>query len=373
MFRLSNLLKSTVEGKKSRTLNGSILIWNFTNRCNLSCLHCYSKASLESNDTLTTKKIFETIPKLKKAGIKFVIFSGGEPLTRRDIFDIAKAFRDEGISTYLSTNGLYIHKSNVKKIIDTFGYIGISIDGEREIHDRFRGLAGSYDMSLKAIDLIHENEGRVGIRFTITKETKDSLSHIFSLAEEKGIDKIYISHLVYSGRGLDNLKMDIDKEERRKSVEFIIDKAFKYYKEGVDIDIVTGNMEMDAILFLERFSKEYPDKRDALLAKLKKWGGNSAGRNLVNINSEGDVKPDPFFPVKVGNIFERDFDKIWQDENNELLRKLRKFPRDLKGKCENCPFLEICNGGSRPRAWAISGDLWQEDPSCYINLNKDGV
>lgn len=366
MFRLSNLLKSTLEDKNQRELNGSILIWNFTNRCNLSCLHCYSKAGLDEKDALTTYKILKTIKELKKAGIKFVIFSGGEPLTRKDIFDIAQAFKDEGIMTYLSTNGLYINPGNVKKIIDTFGYIGISIDGDEETHDRFRGLVGSYKKSLQAIDLIHENGGKVGIRFTITKETKNSLKHIFNLAEEKNIDKVYISHLVYSGRGLDNLKMDLTKEERIKAVNYIIDKAFEYYENNRDIDIVTGNMEMDAILFLNRFSKKYPDKKGELEKRLLKWGGNSAGRNLVNINSEGDVKPDPFFPVKIGNIYEKPFDEIWLDENNELLNRLREHPRRIKGKCEKCEWIEICNGGSRPRAWAIYGDLWQEDPSCYI-------
>ena len=366
MFRLSNLLKSTIENKKQRELNGSILIWNFTNRCNLSCLHCYSYASLDEKDKLSTKKILETIKELKKANIKFVIFSGGEPLTRKDIFEIADAFKNEGIMTYLSTNGLYINPSNVKKIIDTFGYIGISIDGDEKTHDRFRGLIGSYKKSLQAIDLIHQNGGKVGIRFTITKETKESLEHIFSLAEKKNIDKVYISHLVYSGRGLDNLKMDLTKEERLKAVNFIIDKAFEYYNNKIDIDIVTGNMEMDAILFLNRFKSLYPNLAKDLEERLKKWGGNSAGRNLVNINSEGDVKPDPFFPVKIGNIFEKSFDEIWLDKENDLLNRLREYPRKIKGKCQNCEWIEICNGGSRPRAWAIYGDLWEEDPSCYI-------
>jgi MoaA/NifB/PqqE/SkfB family radical SAM enzyme len=233
VFRLSNLLKSTIENKKQRSLNGSILIWNFTNRCNLSCLHCYSKASLDEKDTLTTKKILKTIKELKRAGIKFVIFSGGEPLTRKDIFEIAASFKDEKIMTYLSTNGLYINPGNVKKIIDTFGYIGISIDGDERIHDRFRGLTGAYKKSLKAIDLIHQEGGKVGIRFTITKETKKSLKHIFELAESKNIDKIYISHLVYSGRGLENLKMDLTKEERIEAVNFIIDKASKNCSEPI--------------------------------------------------------------------------------------------------------------------------------------------
>jgi len=366
VFRLSNLLRSTIEDKKHRSLNGSILIWNFTNRCNLSCLHCYSKSSLEESDILTTEKILNTIYELKKAGIKFVIFSGGEPLTRKDIFEIAEAFKREGIFTYLSTNGLYINPGNVKKIIDTFGYIGISIDGTPEVHDRFRGLIGSYEKSMKSIDLILKNGGKVGIRFTITKETKNSLAHIFDISEKKGIDKIYISHLVYSGRGLENLKMDLTKEERINAVNYIIDKAFEFYEKGLDIDIVTGNMEMDAILFMNRFKEKFPEKFEELKNRLEEWGGNSAGRNLVNINSEGDVKPDPFFPLKLGNIFKKPFDEIWLDEENELLRKLREHPRKIKGKCESCEFIKICNGGSRPRAWAIYGDIWAEDPSCYI-------
>ena len=366
MFRLSNLLKASIENLPQRSLDGTIAIWNFTNRCNLSCLHCYSKAGLEAKDKLTTEKIYETIPKLKRAGVKFVIFSGGEPLTRHDIFNVAERMREEGIVTYLSTNGLYIHHSNVKRIIDTFRYIGISIDGDEKIHDRFRGLAGSYRMSLKAIDLIHEHGGKVGIRFTITKETQRALSHIFELAETKGIDKIYISHLVYSGRGLDNLKIDLDKEERRRWVEYIIDKAFEYYESGKDIDIVTGNMEMDALMLYRRLLEYDPSAADRLMERLKKWGGNSAGRNLVNIDSEGNVKPDPFFPVVLGNIFDKDFDEIWLDQKNELLAKLRRHPRKIGGKCETCEWVDICNGGSRPRAWAVHGDLWAEDPSCYI-------
>jgi len=144
MFRLSNLLKSVTEGKPARVLDGSIAIWNFTNRCNLSCLHCYSKADLDAVDTLTTKNVMETLPKLKANGVKFLIFSGGEPLTRKDLFEIAARCKELGIVTYLSTNGLYVKTSNAEKILDTFDYIGISIDGSPEVHDRFRGLKGSW-------------------------------------------------------------------------------------------------------------------------------------------------------------------------------------------------------------------------------------
>jgi len=371
MFRLSNLLNSVTEGKPARVLNGSIAIWNFTNRCNLSCLHCYSKADLDSVDTLTTQMIMETLPKLKANGVKFLIFSGGEPLTRKDLFEIAARCRELGIVTYLSTNGLYVKKSNAEKILETFDYIGISIDGSPDVHDEFRGLKGSFVESMKAVDLLNSfGKTKVGIRFTLTKDTYDDLAFIFELAEKHNIPKVYISHLVYSGRGLENLEMDLSKEQRITAVNYILDKAFEYHESGREIEIVTGNMEMDAILFYDRFIQKYPEHADEMYQRLLAWGGNSAGRKLLNIESEGFVKPDPFFPVKIGNIIHQDFSDIWTNTPTELLEKLRVHPRELGGRCASCCYLPICNGGSRSRAYAIHGDLWAEDPSCYLSEEK---
>ncbi len=370
MFRLSNLIKSVTSGTPERSLDGSIVIWNLTNRCNLACRHCYSYADPNAEDFLSTEFVLGAIPELKKAGIKFVIFSGGEPLIRHDIFDIAKAMRDAGIVTYLSTNGLYVSEKNVDRIIGTFNYIGISIDGIETVHDSFRGLKGAYRKSLDAIARIQRHGGNAGIRFTITEETKASFYAIFELAETIGVDKIYISHLVYSGRGLDNLKIDISKEERRAFVKFIIDKAFEYLQTGRDIDIVTGNMEMDAVLFLEIFAQKHPELKDEMARRLRSWGGNSAGRKLGNIDWLGRVKPDPFFPFYLGNMTERPFSEIWLDANNAMLTRLREHPRRLGGICENCGVIDVCNGGSRSRAYAIGGDLWAEDPSCYLTREE---
>jgi len=373
MFRLSNLINSVIEDKKPRVLDGSIAIWNFTNRCNLSCMHCYSKADLDAVDTLTTEDIMSTLEKFKENGVKFLIFSGGEPLTRKDLFEIADRCKELGIITYLSTNGLYIGKNNAQKIIDTFNYIGISIDGSEKVHDYFRGLEGSFKESMKAVKLLNSYEGaKVGIRFTITKETYEDLQFIFELAEKEDIPKIYISHLVYSGRGLENLEMDLSKEQRRTAVEYILDKAFEYHDTNRDIEIVTGNMEQDAILFLERFGAKYPELKEEMHKRLVSWGGNSAGRKLLNIDSEGNVKPDPFFPKVIGNILNQDFTDVWTKEPVELLQKLREHPRNISGICAECAYIDICNGGSRSRAYAIYGDMWAEDPSCYLTKEERG-
>lgn len=367
MFRLSNLIKSVTNEQKERSLDGNIIIWNFTNRCNLACHHCYSYANPNSEDFLTTEFILESIKELKLAGIKFVIFSGGEPLIRKDIFKIADAMREAGIITYLSTNGLYVDEKNVDRIIETFNYIGISIDGIEEVHDKFRGLKGAYKKSLEAISLIQKHGGNAGIRFTITNETKESFYSIFELAEKIGVDKIYISHLVYSGRGLDNLKIDISKEERREFVEFTIKKAFEYIEQGQEIDVVTGNMEMDAVVFANIFAQKYPQYKQEMVKRLKRWGGNSAGVKLGNIDWLGRVKPDPFFPHYIGDMSKTPFSKIWLNRENEMLNKLRQRPREIGGYCKDCGVFDICNGGSRSRANAIYDDLWAQDPSCYLN------
>ena len=179
MFRLSNLISSVVENKPERNLDGAIAIWNFTNRCNLSCLHCYSKSTLDEVDTLTTQQIKKTILQMKESGIKFIIFSGGEPLTRKDIFEIADFCKANGVITYLSSNGLYFTTKNVQRIVDTFNYIGISIDGDEATHDYFRGLKGAFKETLKAVLLANATGAKVGIRFTMTKDTINSLEYIF--------------------------------------------------------------------------------------------------------------------------------------------------------------------------------------------------
>ncbi len=373
MLRVSNLIRSSVEKIKPRSFDGAIAIWNLTNRCNLSCLHCYSKSTLESKDALSLDDILSTLPLLAKSGIKFIIFSGGEPLTRSDIFDITAKCKELGIVTYLSTNGLYIKKNNVEKIAASFDYIGISIDGSENTHDAFRGLKGSYKLSIEAIRLLLQHSDRIGIRFTLTDKTKQDLPFIFELAETMNIPKVYISHLVYSGRGFENQAMDITPIDRYESVKFIIDKALNYYKNNVNIEVVTGNMEPDALLLYESFKKDYPDLANEMMSRIVSWGGNSAGRKLVNIDSRGDVKPDPFFPVILGNINERPFDAIWNDDENKTLDALRKHPRNINGKCFHCEDMPICNGGSRARAFAVYGNLSAQDPSCYREQIKLGV
>ena len=362
MLRISEYIRKSLKGERIKPFDSIILIWNITNVCNLFCQHCYSASNSVRTGELSIEEIKKQIPYLKKANVRYIIISGGEPLLRDDLFDIAKLFKENGFITTLSTNGTFIDESNIKQIKEYFSYVGISIDGDEDTHDRFRGMKGAFKKSINAIRLIRNVGIKVGMRFTITSETYKSIPFIFKLAEDEKVNKLYFSHLVYSGRGK-NLSQT-DKGIYRNLVKQIIEKAFEYVEKGINIDIVSGNNEADAILLYQIFKEKYPEKANILYENLKIWGGNQAGVRIVDIDYRGYVKPDTYFPLKLGNIREKNFYDIWN--SNGILTELRKHPRRIKGKCEECSYIEICNGNSRSRAYAVYGDYFMEDPECYI-------
>lgn len=364
MLRITEYLMESIEGKESRGLNALIAIWNLTNACNLACKHCYASANQRRDMELTLEEIAAIVPDMKKAGVRFVILSGGEPLMREDIFDISRVLRNAGLKTYLSTNGLLVGAGNIMEIKNNFDYTGISIDGEADTHDLFRGQKGAFDKALSSIRLCMEHDIKVGLRFTLSEATGRSLSYIFELVEKEGIPKIYISHLVNSGRG-EGLS-PLAKPAYREAVGYIIKKGFEYAerKSGPQPQIVTGNNESDAVLLYLEFKEKYPAQAEFLYRKLKNWGGNQAGVRLVNINHRGDVRPDPFFQCTIGNVREQSFFDVWN--SGGILSRLREKPRGLKGRCGECAYIEICNGNSRARAYAASGDYFEEDPACLI-------
>ncbi|MGC8555379.1 MAG: radical SAM protein, partial [Candidatus Acidulodesulfobacterium sp.] len=306
--------------------------------------------------------IIKTIPSLKKIGIKSVILSGGEPLLRNDIFDIAKALKSENIMTSLSSNGTLINCGNIKEIKENFDYVGISLDGDEETHDKFRGIEGSFKKAANAVNVCMENNVKAGLRFSLTKFNYDKLDYFIDLALKFKVPKIYISHLVYSGRGASY--DDLGKKEYAEISRKIVNTAIKLIEEGKKLDIVTGNSEEEAVVLLDVFGGRYPDLKDKLYKKLVRWGGNQAGVRLLNIDYNGFIKPDPFYEYRAGNIKYDDISEIYM--HNPLFAKLRDRKRFLKGRCASCGHLDICNGGSRARAYGIYNDYFAEDPSCYV-------
>ena len=360
MLRISEFIGKALRGEEYRPSDGIVLIWNLTNRCNLRCRHCYSSADQRAEGELTLEEIESVADELAGEGVRLAVLSGGEPLLREDIFEIAELLKRKGIRTYLSTNGLLICEDNIGRIKESFDYVGVSVDGTPEVHDSFRGRKYSFEDALSALLLCRKEGVRVGLRFTLTEMTAGSLPFIFDLVEELGVRRLYISHLVQVGRGK-RLK-DLERSRYRRAVEFIVSRAFDLLPRGVEV--VTGNNEADAVILLKEFSRRHPDRAGALERILRSWGGNQAGVRLVNIDHMGNVKPDPFFPHSLGNLREKSFSEIWR--SNGLLSRLRERPRRLRGRCSGCPYLEICNGGSRARAYLAYGDYFAEDPACYI-------
>ncbi|MBF0607383.1 MAG: radical SAM protein [Candidatus Magnetobacterium sp. LHC-1] len=349
-----------------------VCIWNLTNYCNLSCRHCYSSAKTLTDQTdtgnaemnaLTLSEIMTIIPSLYDNGIRCVILSGGEPLLREDIFDIAQELKDAGIMTALSTNGLLINEGLKDKITRCFDYVGVSIDGLPQVHDSFRGLSGAYGRSIDALRMCMDWGLDVGLRFTLSQATYGSLGHIFDVVERQQFPKLYISHLVYSGRG--GMLEDLDKATYRSAVEYIIQKTLSYIERDINVKVITGNNDSTAVALLDIVRQRYSTPAyDALYDRLRRWGGNQAAVALVNIGYKGDVKADPFYREVAGNIRQRDFGDIWN--NSPFFKQLRQTPRKLKGRCGGCRYIDICNGNSRARAFSIHGDYYAEDPACIL-------
>ncbi len=365
MLRMTDYIRKSLESnsRDDKHLPGRMVIWNITNDCNLSCEHCYSSSGKkEKASAIKPEHVLSAVKSLKAANVKAVILSGGEPLMSPYLFDIAKIFKDEGFAVSLSSNGTMINEENVGSIKSLFNYVGISIDGSEKTHDGFRKKEGAYKASIKSLRLLKDNGINAGLRTSLTSYNYRDLGFIFKLAEKEGVKKIYISHLVYSGRG--NNISEINKSIHKRISLYISGMAFNYVRNGIPISIVTGNNEPDAILLLAMFKRFYPEFYKNMHDKILNWGGNQSGNRIINIDYSGFVKPDPFFKYSGGNIKEKDFFEIIN--NDKLFLELRQTPRKLKGRCEKCNYLRICNGGSRARAYAVYGDYFQEDPACFM-------
>lgn len=379
MFRISQymheLAHPTVIGPK-RHPPGPVVIWNLIRRCNLTCKHCYSiSADRDFPGELSTAEVFDVMDDLRAFGVPVLILSGGEPLLRPDIFDISHRAKTMGFYVGLSTNGTLIDESNIRDITGVgYDYVGISIDGMRETHDKFRRKHGAFDASLKAMRLCHNHGIKVGMRFTMTQDNAHELPQLLSLMESESIDKFYLSHLNYAGRGNINRKHDVVLETTRRAMDLLFDTCWRYEREGQKKEFVTGNNDADGVYLLFWVGKHFPDRVGHMRAKLAQWGGNSSGVNIANIDNLGNVHPDTFWwDYNLGNVRQRPFSAIWRDTSDPLMAGLKAQPRRIGGRCGECRYFDICGGNTRVRAFQLTGDPWTEDPACYLTNEEIGV
>ena len=346
-----------------------IVVWNITKQCNLSCRHCYFEAVRNPRASqLTRKEAEDFIEDLARFNVPVLLFSGGEPLLRKDIFELGKFAKDRGIRPVLSTNGTLITTKVAKKIKGgDFSYVGISLDGAEETNDLFRQKKGSYQAALNGIKNCQQLGLKVGLRFTLTKFNFRDLPAIFELVERESISRLCLYHLVYTGRGDNLINQDLSHQETRQVLELIWLKTMDFYQKGLKTEVLTVDNHADGVWIYLRFKKSDSQRAQEILKLLEIQGGNSSGINIGAVDNQGDVYADQFLRTHpLGNIRKRQFSEVWQDKGNSLLQALRNRKSLLKGRCKKCKYLTICNGNFRARAEAVFGDPWQEDPACYL-------
>ena len=379
MFRLTQFLRELRDPTPvgpHRDLPGPVVIWNLVRRCNLKCKHCYSiSADVDFPDELSTADVFRVMDDIKAARSPVLILSGGEPLLRPDIFEISRRAVELGFYTALSSNGTLIDPAMAGRIADIgYDYVGVSLDGIGPTHDRFRGRDGAFEAALAGLRHCGRRGVKTGLRFTMTQDNCRQLPQLLDLAREEGIDKFYLSHLVYAGRGNKNRGDDATWNITRNAMSMLFDHAWAALERGEDREFVTGNNDADAV-FLYLWARErFPDRAEHLRAKLAQWGGNASGVNVANIDNVGEVHPDTmWWHYPLGNVRKRKFGDIWADVSDPIMAGLKQRPRKISGRCGACAYFDVCGGNTRVRALRMTGDAFAEDPACYLSDAEIGV
>lgn len=353
-----------------------VVVWNMTRRCNLKCAHCYAQATgMGGRDEINTAQAKEMIGDLAAYGAPVLLFSGGEPLAREDLTELASFATEKGMRAVISTNGTLISKQKAKELKSVgLSYVGISLDGLEEVHDRFRGVPGAFKKALEGIANCQAEGLKVGLRFTINRGNAAEIPGIFQLLEDLEIPRACFYHLVYSGRGSSLIKEDLNHQETRAVLDLIMDKTRALFEAGKPKEILTVDNHADGPYVWMRLQKEDPERAEDVFKLLQFNEGNNSGRGIGCISWDGKVHADQFWREHVfGNVLERPFSQIWEDAEIELLHKLKDKKSHVGGRCAKCRHLSICGGNFRARAEAYHGDIWAEDPACYLTDAEIGI
>ena len=384
MFRISQYMRELAAAERDgvyprvqeRQARGPVVIWNLLRRCNLTCKHCYAlSADHDYPGELSLAEVHTVMDDLKAFGVPVLILSGGEPLLRADIFDIAARARALGFYVGLSTNGTLIDAPMADRVAaQGFDYVGISLDGLRETHDRFRRKRGAFDASLGALRLLRERGVKVGLRYTMTDMNAADLPALIALMHEERVDKFYFSHLNYAGRGNIHRGRDARHAATRGALDRLFDAAWYAACDGRALEYVTGNNDADGVYLLHWVQRKLPWWASAVRTRLEAWGGNASGLHVANIDNLGHVHPDTmWWHHDLGSVRERPFSAIWSDTSDALMAGLKQQPRPVGGRCGACAHLAICGGNTRVRAEQVTGDPWAEDPGCYLDDAEIGL
>jgi 12,18-didecarboxysiroheme deacetylase len=346
-----------------------VVVWNVTRRCNLRCVHCYAHAKDQAAaGELTTEQGKSLLDDLAAFGVPVVLFSGGEPLVRKDLPELASYAVAKGMRAVISTNGTLISASSARMLKEIgLSYVGISLDGMQEVNDRFRAVPGAFQAALDGIRNCQAAGIKVGLRFTINRFNVQEIPSIFRLIEEMDIPRVCFYHLVYAGRGSELVKEDLSLEDSRKTLDLIIDNTRRLHATGKPKEVLTVDNHADGPHIYLRLLKEDPQRAKEVLELLQWNEGNNSGRGIGCVSWDGQVHADQFWRhYSFGNVKERPFSEIWMDTSNPLMAKLKEKKKHVTGRCAECRWLDICGGNFRVRAEAVTGDVWAPDPACFL-------
>ena len=324
---------------------------------------------------ISTEDSKNFIRDLADFGVPVLLFSGGEPLLREDIFELADFAAEQGIRTALSTNGTLITGEMAEKIRSTgFVEVGISLDGIGSTNDDLRGKKGAYEAALQGIRNCVALGLRVSLRFTVTRSNYVEIPAIFDLVEQEGIARICFYHLAYVGRASNLGKYDLSHSETRAVVDLICERTVDLYQRGIPKEVLTVDNHVDGIYLYLKLREHDPEQAENILALLRTNGGNQSGVAIGAVDELGNVHPDQFWQYySLGNVRQRRFSDIWLDTSDSLMAGLKNRKRLLKGRCARCHYLDLCNGNLRVRAEAVFDDVWAPDPACYLTDNEIGL
>jgi radical SAM protein with 4Fe4S-binding SPASM domain len=357
-----------------------LIVWDFTHKCNLNCKHCYSNSGAVNEEELTTKEALAVVDQLADAGVTALAFSGGEPLSRRDLFEVARHAADRELYVSVATNGTLLTKENVKKLKQAgVNYLDISIDGaSAKTHDEFRGVQGAFDKAVAGLKNCVEADLCVCIATTATKNNLEEMPAIIDLAEDIGAERFTYFNFIPAGRGKAHYDQDLSPEEREKLMRYLLARMSK----GCKTTILTTAPQLarvgiqcqgsggtgEVTMSMAHMQTVKVTKKAVPLADF--IGGCGAGRLYCSLSPQGDVHPCVFLPVNVGNLKTEKFQDIWL--NSTLFKALRNRG-NLKGACGTCAYKYIC-GGCRARSAAYhNGDMLNSDPGCIMEKQVKGA
>jgi radical SAM protein with 4Fe4S-binding SPASM domain len=313
------------------------------------------------------------IDRLAEFGSPVILFSGGEPLLRRDVPELARYALEQGLHAVISTNGTLID-AEVASSLKGVTYVGVSIDGLKETHDRFRCRDGAFEQAMEGIRECRRAGIKVGLRCTINTANASEIPGIFDLLVRENIPRVCFYHLVNAGRGTDIQSSMLSHEATRHAVDLIIDRTKALHDQGLPTEVLTvDNIADGPYLYLRMKAENHPFAQEAY-DLLERTGGGSTGVGIGSVGWDGQVYPDQFWRHHpLGNVRERPFGEIWADCSNPLMAKLKEKAKHVKGRCATCRFLKCCGGNFRARAEALTGDMWAADPACYLTDEEIGL